>query len=229
MKVALVTGGNRGIGFEVCRQLALAGLMVILTARDEAKGKNATAKHIEQKLTVEFQQLDVTNENHIHSLAELVTKKYGHLDVLVNNAAIIGTRQSISAPEMDEIRNVMATNYFGPLMITKAFIPLLKKSDDARVINVSTGMGAWDDLTGSYAAYRLSKVGLNSLTVMFANDLKSTNIKVNSVCPGWVQTDMGGRGAPRTVEQGADTITWLAISKNVLTGKFFRNRREISF
>src|SRR5262249_21772345 len=104
-----------------------------------------------------------------------------------------------------------------------------KKSDDARVINVSTGMAVWSDLNGTYAGYRLSKVGLNSLTVMFANDLRHTNIKVNSVCPGWVRTDMGGANAPRSIEQGADTITWLATQINISTGRFFRNRREISF
>jgi len=229
MKVAVVTGANRGIGFEVCRQLAHNGFTVVLTARDEGKGRKAAADLVEEKLPVEFFLLDVTNQQHLHSLADFLEKKFGHVDVLVNNAAIIGTRQSISSPVMEEIRSVMETNYFGPLMMTKALIPLLKKSDDARIVNVSTGMGAWNDLSGTYAAYRMSKVGLNSLTVMFAHDLQHANIKVNSVCPGWVQTDMGGAGAPRTVEQGADTITWLSTRKNVLTGKFFRNRREIPF
>ena len=114
-------------------------------------------------------------------------------------------------------------------MVTKALLPLLKKSDDARVINVSSGMGAWNSLDGSYAGYRLSKVSLNALTVMFANDLHGTAIKVNTISPGWVRTDMGGSHAPDSVEQGADTIVWLATAKNIPSGKFLRNRREISF
>jgi len=229
MKIAVVTGANRGIGFEVCRQLARERFTVILTARDAAKGKRATEKLHEENFSVEFHQLDVTDESGIRLLSHFIEEKFGKLDVLVNNAAIIGSRKSVSDADMSEITEVMQTNYFGPLRVTQALIPLLKKSDDARVINVSTGMGVWSDLNGTYAGYRLSKVGLNSLTAMFANDLLHSKIKVNSVCPGWVRTDMGGENAQRSVEQGADTITWLATQKNIPTGKFFRNRKEISF
>lgn len=229
MKTAVVTGANRGIGLEVCRQLAHAGYQVILTARDEAKGRKVADLLLEVNLNVEFFLLDVTNNHHIRDLADFLKKKYGVLDALVNNAAIIGSRESVSAPSSDEIRQVMETNYFGPLMLVKALLPLLKRSDDGRIVNVSTGMGAWNDLAGNYAAYRLSKVGLNALTVMFANDLHERGVKVNSVCPGWVKTDMGGANAPRTVEQGADTIVWAVTHSPMPTGKFFRNRREISF
>lgn len=229
MKTAVVTGANRGIGLEVCRQLAHAGYQVVLTARDEAKGRKVADLLLEVNLNVEFFLLDVTNNHHIRDLADFLKKKYGVLDALVNNAAIIGSRESVSAPSSDEIRQVMETNYFGPLMLVKALLPLLKRSDDGRIVNVSTGMGAWNDLAGNYAAYRLSKVGLNALTVMFANDLHERGVKVNSVCPGWVKTDMGGANAPRTVEQGADTIVWAVTHSPMPTGKFFRNRREISF
>jgi NAD(P)-dependent dehydrogenase (short-subunit alcohol dehydrogenase family) len=229
MKTAVVTGANRGIGLEVCRQLAQAGYHLVLTARDEGKGRKAVEVLLKENLNVEFFLLDVTNNHHIRELADFLKKKYGVLDALVNNAAIIGSRESVSSPSTDEIRQVMETNYFGPMMLIKWFIPLLKESDDGRIVNVSTGMGAWSDLEGNYAAYRLSKVGLNALTVMFANELHGTRVKVNAVCPGWVKTDMGGANAPRTVEQGADTIVWTVTHSPMPTGKFFRNRREISF
>ena len=229
MKTVVVTGAKRGIGLEVCRQLAHAGYQVILTARDEAKGRKVADLLLEVNTNVEFFLLDVTNNHHIRDLADFLKKKYGVLDALVNNAAIIGSREPVSAPSSDEIRQVMETNYFGPLMLIKELLPLLKQSDDGRIVNVSTGMGAWNDLVGNYAAYRLSKVGLNALTLMFANDLHGTGVKVNSVCPGWVKTDMGGANAPRTVEQGADTIVWAVTHSPMPTGKFFRNRREISF
>ncbi|MFI5134545.1 MAG: SDR family oxidoreductase [Chitinophagales bacterium] len=229
MKIAVITGANRGIGFEVCRQLARIGFTVVLTARDEFKGSKAAENLVEENLPVEFHQLDVTDEAGIEQLAHFIGEKFGKLDLLVNNAGIISNGKSISTASLEEIRAVIETNYFGPLMLSKALIPPLKKSNDARIINLSTGMGVWNDLNGTYAGYRLSKVGLNALTAMFANDLLNSKIKVNSVCPGWVRTEMGGPGAPRNVEQGADTITWLAEMKNIPTGKFFRNRKEISF
>ena len=229
MKIAVVTGANRGIGFETCRQLAAAGFKVILTARDEEKGKSAADTLSRKNPGIQFYPLDVTNEKSIQSLTQFIEQEFGKLDVLVNNAGISFSNKSVSSASVDEIRRIMETNFFGPLMVTKALLPLLKKSDDARVINVSSGMGAWNSLDGSYAGYRLSKVSLNALTVMFANDLHGTAIKVNTISPGWVRTDMGGSHAPDSLEQGADTIIWLSTAKNIPSGKFLRNRKEISF
>jgi NAD(P)-dependent dehydrogenase (short-subunit alcohol dehydrogenase family) len=229
MKIAIVTGANRGIGLETCRQLAATGFKVILTARNEEKGKVAADTLSEKNPGVQFYTLDVTSEKSIQSLTQFIEQEFGKLDVLVNNAGISFGNKSISSASVDEIRRIMETNFFGPLMVTKTLLPLLKKSDDARVINVSSGMGAWNSLDGSYAGYRLSKVSLNALTVMFANDLRGTAIKVNTISPGWVRTEMGGNYAPDSVEQGADTIVWLATAKNIPTGKFFSNRKEIPF
>src|SRR6185503_5880923 len=141
MKIAVVTGANRGIGLETCRQLAAAGLKVILTARDEVKGRSAAEKLSKKNQGVQFYPLDVTSEESIHSLAKFIEQEFGKLDVLVNNAGISFSNKSVSSAPVDEIRRIMETNFFGPLMVTKALLPLLKKSDDARVINVSSGMG----------------------------------------------------------------------------------------
>src|SRR5262249_54260233 len=139
---------------------------------------------------------------------------FNKIDVLVNNAAISLSSKSIIHIHIDELRQVLDTNFFGPLMLTKALLPLLKKSDDARVINVSSGMGSWNSLNSSYAAYRLSKLNLNALTIMLADELRGL-VKVNSASPGWVKTEMGGIHATDTPQQGADTILWLATQKNI--------------
>eukprot|EP01008_Symbiontida_sp_HLA12_P001765 NODE_2950_length_435_cov_0.666667_g2926_i0.p1 GENE.NODE_2950_length_435_cov_0.666667_g2926_i0~~NODE_2950_length_435_cov_0.666667_g2926_i0.p1 ORF type:complete len:133 (-),score=13.09 NODE_2950_length_435_cov_0.666667_g2926_i0:37-408(-) len=123
----------------------------------------------------------------------------------------------------------MATNLYGPWRMIQFFTPLLIKSDDPRIINVSSGLGEWKDLAGDYPAYRILKTSLNALTIMFARELKDKGVKVNAMCPGWVKTDMGGPNAPRNVSQGADTAIWLATEKAIATGKFFRDRKEISW
>ena len=230
MRIIVVTGANRGIGYEAVQQLAAAGHTVILTARDEVKGKAAVESLLKAGMKhVVFHSLDVISAESVEALRVFVEQQYGKLDVLINNAGIISKGKGISEATLEEIKEVMETNYFGPLRVTKAMIPLLKESSDARVINISSGMGVLEDLDGSYAGYRLSKAGLNNLTLMLANDLSHYHIKVNSMCPGWVRTDMGGASAPLTVQEGADTAVWLATSDHMHTGKFFRDRKEISF
>lgn len=230
MKIIVITGANRGIGYQTAKELASKGHTVILTAREESKGQAALEQLQKAGMKhVVFHPLDVTNAESIETLKKFIETTYGKLDVLINNAGIISKTTGISEASMEEITAVMETNYFGPLRVTKAMIPLLKKSADARVINISSGMGVLEDLDGSYAAYRLSKAGLNNLTLMLANDLRHHHIKVNSMCPGWVKTDMGGASAPRSVEEGADTAVWLATESHMHTGKFFRDRKEISF
>lgn len=229
-RIALVTGANRGIGYEITRALADEGLTVILTARDERKGHEALKQLGNGKRKISFFQLDITNVESIYMLKNFLRTHYGVLDILVNNAGIISSSAAISTSGTDEIRRVMDTNFYGPLELTQVLLPLLQKSADARVINISSGMGALADLDGSYAGYRLSKAGLNNCTQMLASALRGSSIKVYSMCPGWVKTDMGGPSAPRTVEEGADTAVWLAVENPAPpTGKFFRDRKIIPY
>ncbi|MGD1840715.1 MAG: SDR family oxidoreductase [Thermonemataceae bacterium] len=225
-KVILVTGANRGIGKEIARQLATQGHTVYVGARKEEEAAK-TAKEIGHQALAAT--LDVTNIDNITQLTSKIASEQGKLDVLINNAGIFSNSTGLTDTPLEEIKKVMDTNYFGVIQLTKAFLPLLKKSDEGRVINMSSGMGAWRDLQGNYAAYRLSKVGLNSITVLLANELQQEGIKVNSMSPGWVRTDMGGANATRSVEQGADTAVWLATTATVPTGKFFYDRKEIDF
>lgn len=223
-KVILVTGANRGIGFEICRQLVRLRHQVILTARSEEKGKQASAQ---LKGNVVFRTLDVTDQESIDNLFHFVKDEFHKLDVLINNAGITRQNTEFSAVNIDEMKNIMETNYYGPMRMNITFLPLLQKSNDARIINVSSGMGALASLTGSYAGYRLSKAGLNAQTILLSHELKRKGIKVFAMCPGWVKTEMGGSGAPRTVETGAETAVWLATEDNLITGKFYRDRKVI--
>ena len=226
-KVALVTGSYRGIGFETVRQLALADFIVILTARDEKKGLDAVVELQRLHLQVSFHQLDVSDEKSIDALYSFVEKKYGTLDVLVNNAGILPNVLNVFTVPLSNIEKTFETNFYGPLRMSRKFFPLLEKSRNGRIINVSSGMGSLEHMGEGYAAYRMSKTALNSLTVVMAADTANSRVKINSMCPGWVRTTMGGSSAPRTVEQGADTIVWLATEKDIPTGKFFRDRKVI--
>ncbi len=229
-RIAVITGANRGIGLAIARELADRGLEVILTCRDEMKGKKALKELENDKRKISFHPMDVTNVESIYMLKKFLRTQYAAIDFLINNAGIISSSSSISASGIEEIRSVMGTNFFGPIEVTQALLPLLQKSQDARIINISSGMGAREDLDGSYAGYRLSKAGLNNFTQMLASDLDGSKVKVYSMCPGWVKTDMGGPAAPRTVEEGADTAVWLATETPAPeTGKFYRDRKIISY
>ncbi|MBI1949853.1 MAG: SDR family oxidoreductase [Acidobacteria bacterium] len=235
-KIAVVTGANRGIGFETCRQLARGGMKVILAARDEAKGRVAAQRLRDEGLDVDFARLDVTDGDSVREFARFVRKEYGRVDVLVNNAGVMIDQRGSFLPGMpgvfktkiETVRETMETNVYGALRVTQALRPLLPETGDgARVINVSSGMGQLSEMNGGYAGYRISKTGLNALTRIFADELKGTAIRVNSICPGWVRTDMGGPKAERTPEQGADTIVWLATMPVAPTGGFFKDRKAI--
>jgi NAD(P)-dependent dehydrogenase (short-subunit alcohol dehydrogenase family) len=233
-KVAVVTGGNRGLGFEASRQLAKKGYQVILTSRDEAKGKAAAQKLQAEGLNVIFHPLDVTNDESSQQLANFIRQQFGKLDVLVNNAAIYIDSQtsgnSVFDAKIDTLRQTTETNVYGVLRVTQALIELMKKQNYGRIVNVSSGAGQLTDMGSGYPAYRISKTALNALTRIFSNELQGTNILVNSVCPGWVKTDMGGPNAPRTPEQGVDTIVWLAtLPDGSATGGFFRDRQSIDW
>ncbi len=225
-KIILVTGANRGIGLEIVKEVAEMGHKAILTARDEMKGK-AAAEEIQRKgLDVYFIQLDAADESLVNKAAKQVADQFGKLDVLINNAGIFNDRENSLSVSKKAIQEHLDVNFLGPLMVSQAFIPLLKKSEEGRIINFSSQMGRLNGMGGGSAAYRFSKTAINSLTAVMAADLTSTNIKVNSMCPGWVKTDMGGVGAPKSLQQGADTAVWLATSEKIPTGKFFADRRE---
>lgn len=222
-KIAVVTGANRGIGFEVAKQLAAQDIKVLVTARDFVRAQNAANQIDNDVIPV---QLDVSSQESIDAFEEYIQMEIDHLDILVNNAGIMGSA-SILRFDMNEIEQVMNTNFLGPIRLTKAMLPYLKKSDDARIINVSSGMGARDEIAGNYAAYRFSKYALNAFTVMLDSELEDESIRIFSVCPGWCATDMGGAGAPRSPQKGAETITFLATDHSVDSGKFYRDKGVI--
>lgn len=268
MKTIIVTGGNRGIGREICRQLGQAGHRVILGSRDLQKGREAAKDMPGNVIT---HQLDVTDEESILGLFEFISSEFGKIDVLINNAGInkagqenenkmllkvksnlessipgiskisskithwlreaglIPQRKDAITVPMENVKAVMDTNLYGPWRMIQAFLPLMMKSKEGRIINMSSGMGELASLQGDYPAYRLSKTSLNALTIMFARELEDKDIKVNAMCPGWVRTDMGGPNATRSLAEGADTAIWLATEENIPTGKFFRDRKEIKW
>lgn len=225
-RVALVSGANRGIGREIVRQLTGMGITTILGSRNKEKGR-AAAEGIDGDVRV--RQLDVTDEKGIAQLARDVEEEFGRLDVLVNNAGIsIDRGQHGVDADLDVVRETLEMNLFGAWRLCEAFVPLMQRNRYGRIINVSSGMGALNDMGGGSPAYRVSKTSLNALTRILASELRGTGILVNSVCPGWVQTDMGGSRASRTIEEGADTPVWAAtLPNNGPTGGFFRNRRQI--
>lgn len=227
--VVVVTGANRGIGFEIAKELAQKGLKVILTARNESKGKNAAQELKNQELDVVFHQLDVNDGNSIQNLANYLDRELGKLDVLVNNAGIsIDDGKTTVDVEVDTVRRTMETNFYGPLRVSQALLPLLRKSEDGRIINISSTLGALHNPFSGMPSYSISKTALNALTVNMAADLAGS-VKVNSMCPGWVRTDLGGSRATRSVEEGADTAVWLATAPDIPDGKFLRDRREIDW
>lgn len=227
-RIALVTGANRGIGKEIARELAQQGVKVILTARDAEKGKRVAEELMSDGLDVAFHRLDVTSEESLLETADFAAREFGKLDILVNNAALGGGPNSLNVSP-GEFRKTFETNFFGPLRLSQLMVPLLMKSDSGRIINISSGMGALNRMGGGDAAYRVSKTALNSLTAVMAADLAGTNIRVNTMCPGWVKTDMGGSGAPRNVRKGAETAVWLALERNIPSGKFFRDKKVIDW
>lgn len=228
-KCALVTGGNRGIGLAIAEGLLAQGYRVIITARSLEQAKQAAEKL--QSDRVVPVQLDVSQDDSIAQAVQKVSQQIDQLEVLINNAGILPDGGiNILDISRELMAQVMNTNAFGALRMVQAFLPLLQAAPEARVVNVSSGYGELDGLSAEVPAYCLSKLAMNGITIMLAQALEPQGIVVNSICPGWVKTDMGGASAPRTPEQGADTAIWLATeAPRSYSGKFFRDRREIAF
>jgi NAD(P)-dependent dehydrogenase (short-subunit alcohol dehydrogenase family) len=207
--VIVVTGGNRGIGFEICRQLTAREARVVLTARKRTAGEAAVKKLAGGKHAAAFHPLDVTDGKSIERLSEFLKETYGHIDVLINNAGIIAEGEAPALKvDLATVRETLETNALGPLHLAQNLVPLLKSGCSPRIVN-------------------MSKTLLNAVTAILAAELAGT-IAVNSVCPGWVKTDMGGRNATRDVAEGADTAVWLALdAPATLTGKFVRDHKVI--
>ncbi len=226
----VVTGGNRGLGFETCRQLAQLGHRVVLTSRHEARGQQAAAQ-LRSHGEIIYHPLDVTRADSITALRDDIVREFGTADVLVNNAAIyLDEGRDVLGVEIEVYRLTLDTNLFGPLMLCQAFVPVMVEQNFGRVVNVSSGSGQIRSMDSDTPSYRLSKLALNGLTLMIADSVKRYNVLVNAVDPGWVRTDMGGAAAPRSVTQGAETIVWLAtLPNNGPHGGLFRDRKRIDW
>jgi len=226
--MALITGANRGIGREAACELAARGFHVVIGARKSAAGQKIVQEILQKGQRAGFLAIDVADTENVIAAAAEFASQWDHLDVLVNNAAIKLESDVSALGNSDEIlRQTLETNTLGPLRVTRAFAALLAKSPAPRVINVSSGGGQLSEGAGGWApAYCISKTALNMVTAQLAVALP--RFAVNSICPGWVKTDMGGEAAPRTVQQGADTIVWLAdAAPQNLTGRFLRDREII--
>ena len=228
MKTALVTGANKGIGYEVARQLARKEFHVFVGARNAKAGRKAVDEIVKDGGEASFLEIDVLDNDSVVAAGRELSKMADHLDVLVNNAGIvIDGDEAILEVSDDLLRKTLETNTLGGLRVTRTFVPFLKGSKAPRVINVSSGSGQLTGGADGWApAYSISKTALNGVTSQLAAALPK--FAVNSVCPGWVRTDMGGENADRSVREGADTILWLATeAPQSLTGKFLRDRKEI--
>lgn len=233
-RVALVTGANRGIGLEIVRQLARQGVLTVLGSRSEAKGRAAASELKAEGLDVAVVELDVADAASARSAVAKVLELLGRLDILVNNAGILkdGPSSGASVETISDavIAETFGTNVLGPLHMTQAALPAMRRNTWGRIVNLSSGMGQLSDMGGGWPAYRISKTALNALTRVTAAEVAADGIKVNAMCPGWVRTDMGGPDAERTPAQGADTAVWLAtLPDDGPTGGYFRDRMPIAW
>jgi NAD(P)-dependent dehydrogenase (short-subunit alcohol dehydrogenase family) len=235
--VALITGANKGIGFEIARKLGKQGITVLVGARDLDRGGAAVARLKAEGIDAHPVRLEVTDARSIEEARKFIEQRFGKLDILVNNAGVLPDQgKTASNVPLDLLRQVFDTNVFGVVAVTQALLPLIRKSPAGRIVNLSSSLGSLtlnSDPKGpmydtKLPAYNTSKAALNMLTVQFAYELRDTPIKVNSACPGWVKTDMGGPNAPGTAEEGADTPAWLAtLPADGPTGGFFNSRKPV--
>ena len=229
-RICLVSGGNRGIGFETCNQLAQLGQIVLLTARDLTKGKTAAKQLTDKGLDIIFYQMDVSNQKSIDDTYDKIIQHFGRLDVLVNNAAILyDTWQRAIDTDFDIVHQALGTNLLGPWRLSKKFIPIMKRNRYGRIVNVSSSAGSLHFMGKGAPAYSISKTALNALTCKLAAELLGTGILVNSIDPGWVATDMGGRGGG-PVEEGVKGIVWACtLPDDGPTGGFFFEGKPVEW
>jgi len=230
-KIALVTGANKGIGYETARQLATRGITVLIGARDEQRGKDAAEKLQKEGLDTQFLRLDLNDQTTHEAARRFIEDKFDRLDILVNNAGIaLDLNQKPSEVNMQTLRKTFDTNFFGVVSVTQALLPLIRKSDAGRIVNVSSGLGSltqnsdpnWEFYPVKILAYNASKTALNAFTVMLAAELKDTGIKVNSADPGFTATDLNDHRGYKTVAQGASVIIQLAtLAADGATGGYF--------
>jgi NAD(P)-dependent dehydrogenase (short-subunit alcohol dehydrogenase family) len=229
IKTAIVTGGNRGLGFEIARQLVKEGVRVVIGSRDAAKGERAVASLKADDLAASH-ALDVNDTRSVKRFVEFVSKNYGAPAILVNNAGIYpeDTESKVVDTRTALWRETFETNVFGTVRMCRAVVPLMQRVAYGRVVNLSSGLGQVSQMGEGSPAYRVSKAALNALTVTLAAEVKGQGILVNSMSPGWVRTDMGGPEAPRSAEEGAQTAVWLALlPSSGPTGQFFRDKKPI--
>lgn len=234
-RIALVTGANRGLGFEISRQLGRKGVIVIAGARDGPDASNTVERLKNEGIDAHSVILDVTARSALDVLPTLLDDQFGGLDILVNNAGVqldAGVNPSELDPEI--LRTTFEINVFGAFAVTQVLLPMIRRSSFGRIVNMASSLGSLAGIGNPTSpfyqvvcpAYQASKVALNALTVLFAKELKDTSIKVNSACPGWVRTDLGTGRAPLSVEEGADTPVWLAtLPADGPTGGFFNSRK----
>lgn len=241
-KIALITGANRGLGFAISRQLALQGITVLMGARDPQRGEEAASKLRFEGLNAHFVPLDVTDRTAIDHVVQWIEQNFGHLDILVNNAAVNLEYPlqlySASRVPLDLLRQTFEINFFGVFTLTQALLPLIRKSNAGRIVNVSSFLASlikqsdptWEWRDEKEFAYNSSKTALNAFTIHLAHDLRATNIKVNSVDPGWIKTEMGGEDAPLSPEEGAETPVWLAtLPDDGPSGGFFSQKQPFDW
>lgn len=229
-KNILITGANRGIGYEIARQLGKKGFNIIISGRNEIALTEALNKLIGESSSVEMILMDVSKDDSIKKAVEVIAERNIRIDVLINNAGIsLKEDRSLSEQNFEILKTTINTNCYGPFRVIQSFLPLMNKP--GKIINISSSGGSMSNPVGGWSpAYCVSKTLLNALTRHFAFELSEKGISVNAVTPGWVKTDLGGKSAPRSIETGAETPVWLALEvPQKITGKFFRDKSEIEW
>lgn len=234
-RIVLITGANRGLGKATAEEMAKAGDRVILVARKKDSLKEIITNLMKQDLDVAAEELDVSQTSKIPAFCHDILKNYGRVDVLINNAGIFiddgdDKGASIMKTRPDTIIKTFTVNTVAPFLLSQGFLPSMKENGYGRIVNVSSGMGQLSEMNGSYASYRISKTAVNAVTKVFAAEAAGSDILVNSVCPGWVRTDMGGAGATRSLKEGISGIIWAAdLKAGGPTGGFFRDGKKLEF